>query len=676
VIFRRIPERIHIWDILELSGLVRGILQEGLRFQCFFHGKNPVQSHKEKLLLRHRQVRDPKFCLKMKSLVQDRVIKEVPVDSLSSRFVLHAFPVPKPHGKIRVTLDFRPLNKFMHAPHFKMEDIRVVCSLVEKGDFMTKIDLTSAYWHIPLSATSAQLVNLWFEDRLWEFQCMPFGLNIAPLIFTKMTRPMLNHLRFDHLFRTAMYLDDLWHGNGSYEVTYKSTRIILHFLRHLGWVVREEKCVLTPTQKLLFLGFIIDSISMMLFLSDDRVSNVRSKLKNVLHRHFSGKLTLRQLASALGVVRACGPAIQNLGAKILETQVLVSTASRENLEWDAKISLPLLVSSELSVCIQNLRQWNGRTFLTFEADVVIVTDASEHGWGAKVVQPHVCFRETGGTWTLSESKLHINELEIMAFGAGLQALAEANNFINLRLLTYIDNLTAQSYLKRRGGRKPYLARKMRAIVLWAEERGLVLDGEYIPSEENIADGLSRSVIDSCDYRLKQSVFQVLEKIWGSFDIDLFASRANKKLDRFVSYTPQPGALFIDAFSSKFCWSELGFCYIYCPFSLISRVLQRIVRERVEAVMILPFWPAAPWWSSLARVLIEEPRWLPSLAFEFPGTLAARVNFAWKSICVRVSGSRYCSSISRGTLLTSQRMLLQSRRWTPILPSGWLGSDLQ
>jgi len=655
--------------------MVRGILLNGLKFQCFFRGVKPSQALNTKFLLRHKQVRDPKFCLKLTSLVRDRIVLEVPISSIRSRFVLHAFPVPKPHGKIRVTLDFRPLNEFIHAPHFQMEDIRVVCSLVKRGDFMTKIDLKSAYWHIPLDSASSKLVNFWFEDRLWTFKCMPFGLNIAPLIFTKMTRPILHHLRFDHLFRVLMYLDDLWHGNSSFRSACDSTGVILQCLRNLGWIISEDKCVLTPTQHLQFLGFLIDSLTMMLHLSKERVTSVRHRLKSVLRKHVAKKLTLRQLASVLGVVRACGPAVQNLGSKILETQIFVSAAARRSLEWDSFVVLPSIVCLELEFVHKKFDSWNGRSFLAFEADVVLVTDASQDGWGARVIQPDVVFPETGGIWKKSESKLHINELEIMAFGAGLQALAEANNFSNLRILTYIDNQTAQSYLKRRGGRFPHLARRMRDIVLWAEKCGIELDGEYIPSAENLADELSRSVLDPCDYRLTPECFQKLEDLWGNFDVDLFATRANAKHKRFVSYFPQPGALFVDAFSTKFRWNEIGFCYIYCPFRFISRVLEKIVREEVEAVLILPFWPAAPWWPSLAWVLVEEPHWLPSSAFAFPKTESARVDFSWRSICARVSGSRSSCWESLENLPPSQRLLLRSRQWTVIPPGGRTGSDM-
>ena len=55
------------------------------------------------------------------------------------------------------------------------------------------------------------------------------------------------------------------------------------------------------------------------------------------------------------------------------------------------------------------------------------------------------------------------------------------------------------------------------------------------------------------------------------DVDLFASRLNKQLDRFVSFKPDSEAIDIDAFSIS--WTNLKF-YAFSPFSCISRCLQK------------------------------------------------------------------------------------------------------
>ena len=51
--------------------------------------------------------------------------------------------------------------------------------------------------------------------------------------------------------------------------------------------------------------------------------------------------------------------------------------------------------------------------------------------------------------------------------------------------------------------------------------------------------------------------------------------------------------------------------MFPPFSLISRVLQKIQRERVQGIIIIPKWPTQTWWPVLMRMLIDNPVLLPN-----------------------------------------------------------------
>ena len=54
------------------------------------------------------------------------------------------------------------------------------------------------------------------------------------------------------------------------------------------------------------------------------------------------------------------------------------------------------------------------------------------------------------------------------------------------------------------------------------------------------------------------------------------------------------------------------CSLYFPpFSLISRVLQKIQREKVQGVIFVPKWPTQTWWPVLMQMLANNPILLPS-----------------------------------------------------------------
>ena len=88
------------------------------------------------------------------------------------------------------------------------------------------------------------------------------------------------------------------------------------------------------------------------------------------------------------------------------------------------------------------------------------------------------------------------------------------------------------------------------------------------------------------------------------DVDLFATRLNSQLARFVSWKPDPEALFYDAFSRL--WDAFT-PYIFPPFSLLGRVLAKIQNSKVQqAIVIAPCWETRPWCPTLLSMLYQSP----------------------------------------------------------------------
>ena len=62
----------------------------------------------------------------------------------------------------------------------------------------------------------------------------------------------------------------------------------------------------------------------------------------------------------------------------------------------------------------------------------------------------------------------------------------------------------------------------------------------------------------------------------------------------MSWMPHPKATFVDAMSLK--WGSLqGLLYAFPPIGMVTSVLMKLIRDRVEElVLITPAWEAAPW----------------------------------------------------------------------------------
>lgn len=98
------------------------------------------------------------------------------------------------------------------------------------------------------------------------------------------------------------------------------------------------------------------------------------------------------------------------------------------------------------------------------------------------------------------------------------------------------------------------------------------------------------------------------------DSDLFATRINAQLTRFVSWKPDPEAFHTNAFTLS--WTE-GLHYAYPPFSIIGRVLKKIQEDKATLLVILPLWPTQPWFPRALQLLVEEPVLLPPHCVRLP-----------------------------------------------------------
>ena len=109
--------------------------------------------------------------------------------------------------------------------------------------------------------------------------------------------------------------------------------------------------------------------------------------------------------------------------------------------------------------------------------------------------------------------------------------------------------------------------------------------------------------------LNKQVFADVTKVFGMPEIDLFASKRNTQLKRYVSWFTDCKAVAIDAFT-RFMGNE--FVYVFSPFSLILDILNKIKEEKVKALVIVPYWPTQTWFPVLVRMLINFHLMLPRM----------------------------------------------------------------
>ncbi|GFN92354.1 transposon ty3-i Gag-Pol polyprotein [Plakobranchus ocellatus] len=228
----------------------------------------------------------------------------------------------------------------------------------------------------------------------------------------------------------------------------------------------------------------------------------------------------------------------------------------------------------------------------------IKSDSSGYVWGAVMNNTDSGTSNsvsTHGMWRDDERKEHINVLELKAAMLAVQSLCRELTDCHVRI--EIDNTTAVAYINSMGGTHSLKCNDIsRQLITWCKARGIWLSACHIAGKDNAkADSYSRKQSIHTEWTLNKAMFKNLCQTFGTPVIDLFASRTNHQLSRYMSLYPDPNAEAINAFLHS--WDE--YVYIFPPFNLIPRVLKKLVEDQTErALIIVPMWTTQSWYPKL------------------------------------------------------------------------------
>ena len=511
-------------------------------------------------------------------------------------FISNLFLVPKKTGDLRPVINLKPLNKFVVKRHFKMETISVARELINSNDHLASVDLSDAYFSIPIHESYRKFLRFIWKEQLYEFVCLPFGYSLAPRTFTKVLKPLYSLLRSNGM-KVCYYIDDTLIIAASKAECSANVHKVIRLLGDLGFKINLKKSQLDPVTQLTYLGFILDSSTMTISLPEDKIEKIISKCSQL---HQSKIATIRQVAEISGLLVSAFPAVRYLQLFYRSVEACKSLDISAGADYDDRVPITELARSDLLWVIENIRRYNGKLLREPAFSHSIESDASSFGWGARYNT-----NTTGGRWSIDEAKHHINYLELLAAFHALQCFAPIRSRISL--LT--DNSTVVGYINKMGRMaSPSLNHLTRKLWVWCLEREIFVVAQHIPGKDNVyADYHSRNFNERFEWSLNLTVFRwITQRLWYP-EIDLFASRLNAKVKKFVSWYPDPEACAVDAFTID--W-ETQLNYAFPPFSLIPRVLSKVQQDQACVLLVAPVWTCQIWYPLLLRLLIERPVLLP------------------------------------------------------------------
>ena len=368
--------------------------------------------------------------------LMDKNAVELVHNQTSLGFFNRLFLVPKPNYKWRPILDLSKLNLFLKVEKFKMETPETIRTSLQQGEWVTSVDFKDAYFHIPIQEQSRKYLRFHVQGRTYQFKALPFGLSTAPMEFTVLAKEV-KLMAIRKGIRIHQYLDDWLVRARSQQTCLQHTQILIKMCQDLGWLVNLEKSELEPKQVFDFVGYQFDLRSGWVRPTPDQWQSLQDKIQALL---LLPACPVRQFMSLIGLLTAT------------EKQVHLGRLHMRPIQWHLKNNLRIPESLEKVIpsLHPHLQWWleednvlQGQPLHPVKHALQIFTDASKEGWGA-----HLNEFTARGSWSVLESKLHINYLELKAVFLALKEFQDL--CVDKIVLVATDNTTVVAYIGRKG----------------------------------------------------------------------------------------------------------------------------------------------------------------------------------------------------------------------------------
>lgn len=512
-----------------------------------------------------------------------------------NEFISNIFFRPKKDGRVRIILNLKSFNKhFLEKMHFKMETLQSAIDAMRQNCYFGSVDLSEAFYSVKIRESDRRFFRFWHKGIKYQFTALIMGLTHSPRVFTKILKPVFAKLRAEGHISSA-YIDDSCLQGTSYEKCLYNITDTVKLMDSLGLTIQPEKSVLIPTQQIVFLGNVLCSVTMTVRPTPERCQSIIDLCLEIIGQK---RITIRKFAKLIGKLVATESSVDYAPLnykpleKIKEQELNIHKGNYDSFMTVPATMMPVLKwwVDNISTCCKHISRG--------PPDLVLFSDASTKAWGGFNQTDNM---RTGGEWSVEEQESHINILELKACQLTIQSFCKKVEKQHVRI--YMDNTTSCSYITKFGGKKPELDSIARDIWNWCIKKQIHLSAAHVAGVDNCeADEESRTINDDTEWALLPEVFRAIKQIHPCLSVDLFASRLNHKLEKYVSRRADPKAMAIDAFSLT--WANE--CYfIFPPFSLIGRILKKVQEDKTKAVLIAPIWSTQSWWPSLLHLICGE-----------------------------------------------------------------------
>lgn len=494
------------------------------------------------------------------------------------------FLIPKKSGGTRLIHDLRGVNASIVPPRFTLRGAAEAAGVTRDSNWLVALDLAQGYQQVAVAEEARRYLGAMWGDRAVAATVLPFGLNLSPYVFTRITGFLARLIRKRLGLNVACYIDDFLLGADTREALVEGLAGVRSLFRRLG-VVLSDKLPAVPAQTADFLGFRWDARTKEVQIPEERRAAFKQEVQYLLSGERRRAHWLRTIGRLLFLREACPVTLRHIrsllhvvrgrGRRTIEAR----GEAREDLEWwrealSRPLSLPLQVRP---------------------VSAALVTDASDAAVGFSISAPGC---RVSGTRPVEDGRVSINAREIEAIYKGLERGAEALK--GRRVVVYSDNTTACAAVAKQGTQRLSQAAWdwTKKVVDKAEALGVQLVPHHVPGRLNAeADALSRpgEARDAWEEAMRK-----ITSRWGPLQEDPFGWMGEA--------TSLPEAC---SWASRRTLLKPPTRHIREMLELVSLHWtgkaprgSPVTWERM-AVVLVPTWKGAPWWPRLMRLQVAS-----------------------------------------------------------------------
>ena len=399
--------------------------------------------------------------------------------------------IPKPDGGVRIIHDCsRPhglaVNDYASCEEqHRFQSVDDAAGLVNKGYYMAKVDLKSAYRSVPLSKHSCGVTGLkWLVNGSYQYfydNKLPFGSKLAPGIFHRLSQAVRRIMARKGYPNIVAYLDDFFICERTLKRCAHVLKVLIQLLRKLGFAINWNK-VVDPSKRIIFLGIEIDSDTMELRLPHGKLVSIKQELSFFASLKRASK---KQLQSLVGKLNWAASVVH--GGRVFLRRLINVICSLKHDSHRARLRADVM--ADIYWWATFLDSFNGKSIILDTRPVsAVYTDACTNGggghWGTNWfhVNWHIDWPGT--------SSMHINEKEVLSVAMATHLWGP--QWRNKHVYIFSDNMTTVSCVNKGSSRNNIVMTAIRFMFWQAAYFNFRVKVIHIPGKNNIkADVISR-----------------------------------------------------------------------------------------------------------------------------------------------------------------------------------------